>query len=196
MNQPWHYIVLLGAFIIVCALVLPRRSKAEPAKPADLSNLEDSLELFMSSMEKDNRELVEMVAQTRQEWQADTAQREQRITRLEQANTELARTVASQRQEFDALTLRAAQAPRRSEPGTLHAAKQLAAATEDSTAGERLEEQGIAQETPDIRGRYASLFALHEQGKSIEYIARKSGMNKGEVQLILQLSRQEEQHRA
>jgi hypothetical protein len=47
-----------------------------------------------------------------------------------------------------------------------------------------------------IRNRYRELFAWHDAGKSVEYIAKKSGMNKGEVMLILQLAKREEQHRA
>jgi hypothetical protein len=43
-----------------------------------------------------------------------------------------------------------------------------------------------------IRERYAELFQLYDQNKSIDYIARKLGMNKGEVGLILELARQEE----
>ena len=43
--------------------------------------------------------------------------------------------------------------------------------------------------------RYAELFRLHEQGKGVETIAKKLGMNKGEVNLILQLARQEERSR-
>jgi len=47
-----------------------------------------------------------------------------------------------------------------------------------------------------IRSRYPELFAWHDAGKSVEYIAKKTGMNKGEVMLILQLAKREEQHRA
>ncbi|WP_042160514.1 DUF6115 domain-containing protein [Paenibacillus gorillae] len=47
-----------------------------------------------------------------------------------------------------------------------------------------------------IQSRYAELLELYSQGKSIELIAKKLGMNKGEVQLILQLAKQEEGARA
>ncbi len=45
-----------------------------------------------------------------------------------------------------------------------------------------------------IRDRYAELLAMHGKGKSVEQIAKATGMNKGEVQLVLQLARREEQH--
>jgi hypothetical protein len=46
-----------------------------------------------------------------------------------------------------------------------------------------------------MKSRYKELFSLHDQGKGVEAIAKKLGMNKGEVILILQLSRQEEMTR-
>ncbi|MNG03181.1 hypothetical protein D3C84_862490 [compost metagenome] len=48
------------------------------------------------------------------------------------------------------------------------------------------------QSRPSIRDRYVELFELYDQGKSIEAVARKLGMNKGEIQLIIQLAKQEE----
>jgi DNA-directed RNA polymerase specialized sigma24 family protein len=37
---------------------------------------------------------------------------------------------------------------------------------------------------------------MHDKGRSIEQIAKAMGINKGEVQLILQLVRREEQQHA
>jgi hypothetical protein len=47
----------------------------------------------------------------------------------------------------------------------------------------------------NMKSRYAELFSLHDQGKSVEFIAKKLDMNKGEVNLIIQLSKQEERSR-
>ena len=47
-----------------------------------------------------------------------------------------------------------------------------------------------------IRGRYPELFNMHDKGRSVEQIAKALGMNKGEVQLILQLVRREEEYHA
>jgi DNA-binding NarL/FixJ family response regulator len=44
----------------------------------------------------------------------------------------------------------------------------------------------------NIRERYKEVFDLQRQGKSMDYIAKKMSMNKGELQLILQLAKQEE----
>ena len=43
-----------------------------------------------------------------------------------------------------------------------------------------------------IKSRYAELFDLYEQGKSIDMIAKTTGLQRGEVQLIIQLAKQEE----
>lgn len=45
----------------------------------------------------------------------------------------------------------------------------------------------------NIRHRYSELFKLYDAGKSMDYIAKKCEINKGEVQLILQLGKREEQ---
>ena|GEM_PF-228673 len=47
-----------------------------------------------------------------------------------------------------------------------------------------------------IRRRYAELVSLYERGRSIEQIAKALAMNKGEVQLILQLAKREVGQRA
>jgi DNA-binding NarL/FixJ family response regulator len=49
-----------------------------------------------------------------------------------------------------------------------------------------------AKQLNKIQVRYSELFQLYGQGKSIEVISKKLGMNKGEVQLIIQLAKQEE----
>jgi hypothetical protein len=54
----------------------------------------------------------------------------------------------------------------------------------------------LKQEGMNIRYRYMELFALEKQGKSIDHIAKKLGMNKGEVMLIIQLAKQEDRTRA
>ncbi|HZG58321.1 hypothetical protein [Paenibacillus sp.] len=45
-----------------------------------------------------------------------------------------------------------------------------------------------------VKARYKDVFDLYDGGKSIEFIAKKLGKNKGEVQLIIGLAKQEEPH--
>ncbi|MNC80265.1 hypothetical protein D3C75_1330060 [compost metagenome] len=42
------------------------------------------------------------------------------------------------------------------------------------------------------RDRYPELFELYGKGKSIDMIAKTMGLQRGEVQLILQLAKKEE----
>lgn len=50
---------------------------------------------------------------------------------------------------------------------------------------------GTAGRPAAIRDRYAQLLELHERGHSVEQVAKAMNMNKGEVQLILQLAKRE-----
>lgn len=69
--------------------------------------------------------------------------------------------------------------------GPLHSGK--AAAIEASADNG----DGAAGRPAAIRDRYAELLELHERGRSVEQIAKAMNMNKGEVQLILQLAKRE-----
>ncbi|MFD2333220.1 hypothetical protein ACFSR7_28515 [Cohnella sp. GCM10020058] len=50
---------------------------------------------------------------------------------------------------------------------------------------------GPADRPPAIRERYAELLELYERGRSVEQVAKAMNMNKGEVQLVLQLAKRE-----
>lgn len=43
-----------------------------------------------------------------------------------------------------------------------------------------------------IKDRYAELFNLHAEGKSMDAISKQTGIQRGEVQLILQLAERED----
>ncbi|WP_274651518.1 hypothetical protein [Paenibacillus humicola] len=55
------------------------------------------------------------------------------------------------------------------------------------------EAETSADSSVTIRERYAELFGLYDAGKSVEAVAKKLGMPKGEVHLIVQLSKREEE---
>ncbi|MFS0727869.1 hypothetical protein [Paenibacillus sp. 1P07SE] len=173
----WQYVVLLGAFALVLGLMIPRK-KSDPA-PDNAQLVEQALDQFMASSETDHQELVAVVSKAQKEWQQAAAARDHRIAELERRCGSLEQQLAEQQLRFDdrleKLQAAAVSAASQTQPGT---GPQVVAAPE-----------------LNIRARYAELFQMHEQGKSIESIARKAGLNKGEVQLILQLSRQEERHR-
>ncbi len=62
-------------------------------------------------------------------------------------------------------------------------------AVEDQTPLQEVEPEAQQE---SIRERYQELFELYEQGKSVDYIAKQSGIQRGEVQLILQLAERED----
>ena len=176
----WHYVVLVGAFILVMGMLIPRRKNEPAGNSAQL--VEQALDQFMASSETDHQELVAVVTKAQKEWQEAAAARDHRIAELEARCSSLEQQLAGQHARWEDRLLALQSQWRHTAP-----AQELPAVP--------------VQETPDhadepkIKERYAELFRMHEQGKSIEAIARKEGLNKGEVQLILQLSRQEERHR-
>ncbi|GGG12182.1 hypothetical protein [Paenibacillus abyssi] len=202
MDEPWIYIVLLGAFAVVCALALPRKAKTSDGNQT-IQNIEVALEQFMGQMEADNQDLVKTVSKTQKEWREDAAKQEGRILQLERRCAQLEQLIEVQDRKYDALLQRLHEDIRsiasmsqpkgitavESDAGQETSAHQAIGRSMDSLEDE------ITSGTPLIRDRYEELFQMHEQGKSIDFIAKKSGLNKGEVQLILQLSRQEERHR-
>ncbi|WP_169083053.1 DUF6115 domain-containing protein [Paenibacillus sp. PL91] len=182
--QPYlQYIVLLGAVVIVGAFVMPRK-KQEPTLPSQtMQNMENALEQFMENMEKDNEELVDLVRRAQQESKVDAESKEQRIAELEKKCEQLAAQLQKSQASSSAIAPQAA--PTLSIPND--------AAEKDASIYKLPEPAEEAPpQTNTIHSRYSELFLLYEQGKSIEMISKKLGMNKGEVQLIIQLAKQEE----
>ncbi|WP_313999093.1 hypothetical protein [uncultured Paenibacillus sp.] len=184
---PWQLVVLLGAFAIVGALIMPRRGKAAgPASNAE--GMQAALEQFMENMEADNREWIETVTRAQHRQREDNAARDERTATLERRVIELEGKLS----RFETRTEERLERIR----GTAAAAAAVAPGQPpagDGPQGKSTMPEGIS--APRIRERYAELFDLHGQGKSIEAIAKKTGMNKGEVMLILQLAKQEEERR-
>lgn len=183
--QPYlQYIVLLGAVVIVGAFIMPRKNQHAALPTQTVQNMETALEQFMENMEKDNQELVQLVAKAQQETKADADRKEQRIIDLErkcdrlneQLELALSRSASS-----------AIQPVQKIQPAQMEAVKPAIEAADHSEV--LLNE---AKQLNKIQARYPELFQLYEQGKSIEAVSKKLGMNKGEVQLIIQLAKQEE----
>ncbi|ASS65690.1 MULTISPECIES: hypothetical protein [unclassified Paenibacillus] len=169
--QPWQYIVLLGAVVLVWAFAAPRRGKKPSAESASrdsgLEQMENALEQFMEDMEESNRNLGELVKSSREQGQAEARLREQRIEELEKQCRLLQEAVA--------------------------ASAVSAQAEADGAAPMQQEEAARPLEAPEsIRARFRQLFDLERQGRSVDQIAKELGIHKGEVLLIQQLARQEE----
>ncbi|MGU3469604.1 hypothetical protein ACLBWT_00380 [Paenibacillus sp. D51F] len=173
--QPWQYIVLLGAVVLVWAFAAPRRGKkpSEESVSRDrgLEQMENALEQFMENMEESNRSLGELVKSSREQEQAEARLREQRIEELEKQCRLLQDAIAAN-------------------SGSALAAGQAEAA---GAAPMQREEAAQPLQAPEsIRARFRQLFDLEQQGRSVDQIAKELGIHKGEVLLIQQLARQEE----
>jgi len=167
---PWGYVLLLGAFIVVFGLTRPRSKQDEQPAKSTL-NMEIALEQFMENMESDNRELVDLVKHSQEDNARQLALREKRIADLEHRCAELETKLQQTIARSTAIAAGMAASPQAVVPQP---------------------EEEAEPRRPSIRDRYAELFELYDQGKSIDIVARKLEMNKGEVQLIIQLAKQEE----
>jgi septal ring factor EnvC (AmiA/AmiB activator) len=183
--DPWLLIVLLGGFTLVCGLLIPRRNgSAESGR--NVLSMQNSLEQFMENMEADNKDLVNAVTETTSQQREDNAVRDERIMALERRCQELEQTIARSETRIEArLQSLHTAVDRNTQPAAAAVTREV-----EKTADADHAEAGGSP----IRTRYTELFNLHESGKSIEIIAKKMGMNKGEVMLILQLSKQEEEY--
>lgn len=189
--QPWVYIVLLGVAAILYAFIIPARSKVGNVEKQSLKETEAALELYMADIERENDELVQLVSGIKQQSQSNQLLMQEQISELRGQLTELQNNslllearVAIEEKNLQQLT-------HSFEKGATDAVT----VAEDSLRREepRLE-QPEAKQKPisSIKLRYPRLFELHEQGKSIDSIAKTAGLQRGEVQLILQLAKQEE----
>lgn len=213
-SDPWVYIVLLGLAALVYALFIPERKAAAQAKTSANHELEATLEQYMSDIEQENSELIDLVSQMKQDFVSKQLAQQEQITELRQRVIEV--ELASREQTSAAGgTSTSASAlnevgldPVQETPDVVvsevalselsDAAIQTAAAmtvaeeiVQDSAESIIEPEQG--SQVPElVRDRYPQLFELYSSGKSIDSITKTLGIPRGEVQLILQLAKREE----
>ncbi|MGQ3480455.1 DUF6115 domain-containing protein [Paenibacillus sp. TY11] len=206
MDQPWIYIVLLGTAAVVYAWLLPKRQPGRGTEEAVVQKVEATLEQYMADIENDNDELIELVSGMKQEHVVKQAALQEQVAELRNRIVELERqavlaTVSMQTESiskemhYTGIPHQVAAACGQfhgSQPGM--SVQEGYSEAPHVTVEERtaLQEPETEQEPESIRDRYQELFALHEQGKSVDYIAKQSGIQRGEVQLILQLAERED----
>ncbi|MGI2293071.1 DUF6115 domain-containing protein [Paenibacillus sp. GXUN7292] len=173
MSEPWHYIVLLGAAIAVIAYAMPRAKSKAAADAAKTKDMEQLLEQYMFTAEQEHEALVQLVKEAQQSSKQTASAHESKVSQLE---TQLAALMNELEQQKKS---RAEQ----------HLQAQPAAAAQNLPAQQESIEEKPAPTS--LEQRYEQLFQLHNSGKSIEAIAKKLQLNKGEVQLIIQLAKQE-----
>ncbi len=200
----WVYIVLLGAVAIVYGMLLPKKREAKPQEGAlssTVEKVEDTLEHYMTEIEKENEEIIELVSKIKQDSSAKQLALQEQVSEMRQRLMELeqrAVSVAQAPTTTDEVKTVATVPPPPAE-GTIlgrqgEELRQSAARMQqelDALQAAEQKEQAAAKER--IQDRYPELFRLHEDGKSVDTIARAVGLQRGEVLLILQLAKQEEQ---
>lgn len=197
MNLPgWIYIVLIGAVAIVYGFLLPKaRNVAATAQSmATVDKVEDTLEHYMAEIEKENEEIIDLVSKIKQESTAKQLALQEQLTEMRQRLIQL-------EQKPDPVIMPSVIQPVATMQNPVYTQTQGTGTQGDALreSAARMAQQysePVVEEQPDtterIQDRYQELFALYENGKSIDTIAKTVGLQRGEVQLILQLAKQED----
>ncbi|MCZ8520027.1 MULTISPECIES: hypothetical protein [Paenibacillus] len=207
MDQPWMYMVLLGLVLLVYARMIPKSSGGAPKEGSimNVNEMEEAMDHFAAELDEQNQALIAMFAETKKENELHHVRLSSRVEALEKQNAQLQQEVSrlafaqeQMRGSFPAEPASAAVLPRGAE---LHAAGGDPAAALDPLELQALVPDEVEEPAPlpapkNIKERYEELFRLYEQGKSTDAIAKKLGLNKGEIHLILQLAKQEEKTHA
>jgi len=184
----WQYIVLVGAVVAVGALAMPRKKAESAEAPQSVRNMETALDQFMENMEKDNEQLIQLIAESQQAAKQEGESKDKRIATLEERCGQLEKLLQ------ETLVKPAAARLREDQPSSDAMTGQADALSAPQAEQSGVVESAAQNQSPkpnSIHDRYSELFRLYAEGKSIEAIAKKLGMNKGEVQLIIGLSKQE-----
>jgi hypothetical protein len=183
--SPWLAVVLLGVALTGYAWMMPKTS-GKGKETAFVS--EAAYDQLLEDLETENRELVDVVAKFKREQDETVDKLGRRIVDLEH---QMIKWLEQSPAAGTSSDLKASNTETISIAAiTPELSRETAEITSPNTAAV-IEEKVLPKST--IRGRYPELLDLHDKGRSIEQIAKAMGINKGEVQLILQLVRREEQ---
>jgi hypothetical protein len=200
---PWMYVVLLGLVLIVYARLLPKSETAAPRNTV-VQEIEETIEHFAVEIDEQNKAILDLFARTKQDYEVEMAKLSGRMELLEKQKSELSQElnkihISSQVGALASASNNTAPA----KDGTSDAAAAANTSSVRTKKGKAVdkekEPEANIDEAPllslNMKKRYPELFNLYDQGKGVEIIAKKLGMNKGEVHLIIQLSKQEERSR-
>lgn len=192
--EPWLIVVILGTAALVYAMMLPKRKEEQSQQGSVVKQVEATLEQYMAEIENENVELVELVSQMKQDMAAKQLSQQEQLSEMRQRLVSLEQQVAQQDArllQMESLPAGQATVSRETaaavEPGAF-----LEPATGADSEGQNGTESTLPEQQPSIRDRYPELFELYDTGKSIDAIGKMTGMHRGEIQLILQLAKQEE----
>ncbi|MBY0118985.1 hypothetical protein [Paenibacillus xylanexedens] len=192
--SPWIIIVILGACAIAYACIMPRKNKAQEPGHQLVQEMESTLEHYMTEIENDNDALIQRVAEMKgeataadQRMQLQLQELQQRLDQLEQSKKN--EPVAAPVPHSGNVSVPSSEGL---QAQALVKSVQAEAAQQALEADEQTSEVESLPGSESIKDRYAELFNLHAEGKSMDAISKQTGIQRGEVQLILQLAEREE----
>lgn len=169
----YFVVILTGIALIFIALIVPKPTSTKPIQEDFLDSVSDTIQQLVQEMEEENKQLLRMIGEMRKDYEKKSSTLIERIELLENRERE---------------TL--SKPPPLSEPSAVTSYTiQETITTHDKEHKYQLPDSRFIH---SVKSKNKELFELYENGKSIEYIAKKMGKNKGEVQLIISLARQEE----
>jgi hypothetical protein len=190
--SPWLSIVLLGVAITGYAWMMPKTNVR--GKETEFVS-EAAYDRLLEDLETENRELVDAVAKFKKEQDETVKKLGRRIVDMEH---QMKKWLEQSPPSATPLDSKPPILPTNSLPSI-----EIFVPTPSSEPTSEVHINLVAPEVDEvvlplttIRGRYPELLEMHDKGRSVEQIAKAMGMNKGEVQLILQLARREEQQHA
>ncbi|SEK21967.1 hypothetical protein [Paenibacillus sp. OK003] len=190
--SPWIIIVILGACAIAYAFIMPKKNKVQEPGHHLVQEMESTLEHYMAEIENDNDALIQRVAEMKGEATAADQRMQSQLQELQRRLDQLEESKTTQTDAPSNII------PVHSSSG-LQAQALVDSVRADSDSAQQVsgaEEQAAEQESKpareSIKDRYAELFNLYAEGKSVDAIAKQTGIQRGEVQLILQLAEREE----
>jgi len=188
--DPWVTIVVAGAAIAGYGWLKP-----EPKSPEVAANQEAAYDQLLDDLETENRELVDAVAAFKQEQDETVTKLGKRIRDLEKqmaAWEAKPSAVAALPSVAAADAFVAASSSKQDDQQPSIVEFPVAASSQEQASLESIDlEPELPTAPATIRQRYSDLVDLYERGRSVEQVAKAMGMNKGEVQLILQLAKRE-----
>ncbi|MFD0680123.1 MULTISPECIES: DUF6115 domain-containing protein [unclassified Paenibacillus] len=188
MDQPWVYIVLFGLVFIVYAKIMPKPSISKGQQNPTIYEIEETMEHFTAELDEQNKALIQLLAETRRDYELQAARLTSRIEMLEKQSGQVGQEIMKLGVTTEELQKQLSR--QRTEPLSVPPEPRQASA---DIAVEVIDDKAEALQSPmNMKVRYSDLFTMYDQGKSIDHIAKKLGMNKGEVNLIIQLAKQEE----
>lgn len=191
--SPWIIIVILGACAIAYAYIMPRKNKAQEPGHQLVQEMESTLEHYMTEIENDNDALIQRVAEMKGEATAADQRMQLQLQELQQRLDQLEQS--KQNEPVASPVPHSANVPEASEGLQAQALVKSVQAEAAQQALEADLETSKVESLPhreSIKDRYAELFNLHAEGKSMDAISKQTGIQRGEVQLILQLAEREE----